>query len=152
VKFNEKNRSKRQKGRQFPIECYVQEIGRNTGKFLNKRHIFYGGPEVARRDLSTLKPGENRFISLKDQDLTNLDLTGVDFRNADLSGAICKFADFSGAQMDGANIQDADLTGAIISSKQLRATSGKPYAYPYGRGMTATKMAALRQTKRSPSP
>lgn len=152
VKFNEENRRKKKRAGQFPIECYVHEIGRRTGRRLNKRHVFYGGHEVAQRELSSLVPGENRFIGLQGQNLTNLDLSGVDFRNADLSETVCHYTDFSGAKMDGANIEGADLTGARISSEQLRKTTGKPYAYPYGRGVTATKMAALRKVGNNRTP
>lgn len=148
VKFNEENRKK--KTGQFPIECIIQEIGKHTGKHLNKRRAFYGGQAVARRDLSSMKLAEGQFICLKRQDLSALDLTGIDFRKADLTDAQCRFADFTGAKMDGANIEGADLTGAIISPQQLRSTTGKPYAYPHGRGVTAPKIMALRQTRNRP--
>lgn len=154
VKFNEKNKRSKKRDGQFPIECLIQEIGPTTGKRLTKRRAFYGGKEVANRDIPMLSPGENRFISLSEQNISNLDFSNAELQNADLTGAVCRFTDFTDANMDGANIEGADLTGALISSDQLRKTTGKPYAYPYGRGVTATKMAALRKTNRlsGPSP
>lgn len=151
VKFNEKKERSKKRDGQFPIECLIQEVGR-TGKRLTRRRAFYGGKEVANRDIPTLSPGENRFISLSGQNISNLDFSNAELQNADLSDAVCKFTDFTDADMRGANIEGADLTGALISSEQLRATTGKPYAYPYGRGVTATKMAALRKSNRLSGP
>ena len=72
---------------------------------------------------------EGKTPTFKDQNLSDLDLTGFELRNADLSGAYLRGTnltgqDLSNAKMHGASLKNAKISGCLfpagLSASEIR--------------------------------
>jgi uncharacterized protein YjbI with pentapeptide repeats len=76
-------------------------------------------PEPAKMTRVSVQAGVVAGQALENQDLSELNLSGMDLAKAKLAGAVLRKANLKGANLTKANLSKADLTGADLSKVDL---------------------------------